>query len=124
MLRYVGLDVHKVWTQVARHLPDGSVLREKVATCPELLKEFADTLGPHDVVALESTINAMAVARLLRRRAGQVLISNPTLRPTRSTPTCWPSWPGAASCPPSGSRRRISNCSGDGAPTTRSWAGR
>ena len=25
MLRYVGLDVHKVWTQVARHLPDPAV---------------------------------------------------------------------------------------------------
>lgn len=77
MLRYVGLDVHKVWTQVARHLPDGTVQRERIATCPELLKEFAQTLGPRDVVALESTTNAMAVARLLRRRAGRVLISNP-----------------------------------------------
>ena len=77
MVCYVGLDVHKVWTQVARHRPDGSVQRERIATSPELLKEFARTLGPHDVVALESTTNAMAVARLLRRRAGRVLISNP-----------------------------------------------
>jgi transposase len=77
MLRYVGLDVHKVWTQVARHLPDGSVQREKVATRPGCLKDFAETLGPSDVVALESTTNALAVARLLRQRAGRVLVSNP-----------------------------------------------
>jgi len=77
MVRYVGLDVHKVWTQVARHLPDGSVQRERIGTSPELLRQFAQTLGPQDVVALESTTNAMPIARLLRRRAGQVLISNP-----------------------------------------------
>ncbi len=77
MLRYVGLDVHKVWTEVARHFPDGSVQRERIATEPKLLKDFAETLGPQDVVALESTTNAMAVARLLKRRAGEVLISNP-----------------------------------------------
>jgi transposase len=77
MLRYVGLDVHKVWTQVARHLPDGTIQRERVATSPALLKQFAQTLGPQDVVALESTTNAMPIARLLKRRAGQVLISNP-----------------------------------------------
>lgn len=77
MLRYVGLDVHKVWTQVARHLPDGQVQRERIATSPQVLRDFAETLGPQDVVALESTTNALAVARLLRRRAGKVLVSNP-----------------------------------------------
>lgn len=77
MVRYVGLDVHKVWTQVARHLPDGSIQRERIGTSPDLLKQFAESLGPQDVVALESTTNAMPIARLLRRRAGRVLISNP-----------------------------------------------
>jgi transposase len=77
MVRYVGLDVHKVWTQVARHLPDGSIQRERIGTSPALLKQFAETLGPQDVVALESTTNAMPIARLLERRAGRVLISNP-----------------------------------------------
>jgi len=77
MIRYVGLDVHKVWTEVARHSPDGAVQRERVATCPALLRQFAETLGPNDVVALESTTNAMAVARPLERHAGKALISNP-----------------------------------------------
>ncbi|MFO7956556.1 MAG: IS110 family transposase [Candidatus Brocadiia bacterium] len=77
MVTHVGLDVHKVWTQVARHLPDGTVQRERIATCPALLRDLAQSLGPEDVVALESTTNAMAIARLLRRRAGRVLVSNP-----------------------------------------------
>ena len=62
---------------MARHLPDGEVQREKIATRPECLREFAETLGPQDVVALESTTNALAVAGLLKRRAGRVLVSNP-----------------------------------------------
>jgi len=77
MIRYIGLDVHKQWTQVAWHMPDGSIGRERLATCPALLREFAQRLGPDDVVALESTTNATAVAKLLKRRAGKVLISNP-----------------------------------------------
>ena len=77
MVRYVGLDVHKIWTQVARHLPDGTVVRERIATEPALLRQFADTLGSQDTVALESTTNAFAVAGLLKARAGEVLISNP-----------------------------------------------
>jgi len=77
MIRYVGLDVHKKWTQVAWHMPDGSIERERLATCPTLLKEFAQRLRRDDVVALESTTNATAVAKLLKRRAGEVLISNP-----------------------------------------------
>jgi len=77
MIRYVGLDVHKQWTRVAWHLPDGSIQRERLATCPTLLKEFAQRLRPDDVVALERTTNATAGARILKRRAGNVLISNP-----------------------------------------------
>jgi len=77
MIRYVGLDVHKQWTQVARHLPDGQVQRERIPTSPQFLRDFAETLGPQDVVALESTTNALSVARLLKRRAARVLVSNP-----------------------------------------------
>jgi transposase len=77
MIRYVGLDVHKVWTQVAWHMPDGSIQRERIATDPALLRALAERLTAQDVVALESTTNASAIARLLSRRAGKVLISNP-----------------------------------------------
>jgi len=77
MLRYVGLDVHKQWTQVAWHMPDGSIQRERIATEAATLREFAERLGPQDTVALESTTNAFAVASLLKRRAKEVLISNP-----------------------------------------------
>ena len=77
MVRYVGLDVHKQWTQVAWHMPDGSIQRERIATEAATLREFAERLGPQDTVALESTTNAFAVASLLKRRAKEVLISNP-----------------------------------------------
>jgi len=77
MVRYLGLDVHKHWTQVAWHLPDGSIQRERIATDPVLLRELAQRLRPSDVVALESTTNASTIARLLARKAGKVLISNP-----------------------------------------------
>ena len=77
MVRYLGLDVHKRWTQVAWHLPDGSIQRERLATDPVLLRELAQRLEPDDVVALESTTHATAIAGLLKQRAGTVLISNP-----------------------------------------------
>ena len=77
MIRYIGLDVHKQWTQVAWHLPDGMVQRERIATQPAPLRAFAERLGRRDVVALESTTGAMAIAKLLRRHAGTVLVSNP-----------------------------------------------
>jgi len=76
-MRYVGLDVHKRWTQVAWHHEDGSIDRERIATDPVLLQQLAERLRKDDVVALESTTNALPIARLLARRAGTVLISNP-----------------------------------------------
>jgi transposase len=77
MVRYLGLDVHKQWTQASWHLPDGSIQRERIATDPVLLRELAQRLRPCDVVALESTTHALAIARILAERAGTVLISNP-----------------------------------------------
>jgi hypothetical protein len=41
------------------------------------LRQLADRLGPEDVVALESNTNASAIARLLKEKAGTVLLSNP-----------------------------------------------
>jgi hypothetical protein len=50
-----------------------SLLRSRIATNPGALRHFAEPVGPQDVVALESTTKALAVARLLRRRAGRAL---------------------------------------------------
>ena len=40
-------------------------------------REFAATLGPDDVVALEASTNTWALAELLGRHAGRVVVSNP-----------------------------------------------
>ena len=47
------------------------------ATTPEGVREFADSLGPADEVALEATGNTWAIATLLASRAGRVVVSNP-----------------------------------------------
>lgn len=76
-LHYLGLNIHKYWTQAARHLHDGSIRGERLTTDPVLLRQLADRLAPEDVVALESTTRATAVANLLKQKARTVLISNP-----------------------------------------------
>ena len=49
----------------------------RVATSPERLREFAQTLRRTDRVALEATMNTAAIAALLAERAGEVVVSNP-----------------------------------------------
>ena len=49
----------------------------QVATTPEALRLFAESLGPSDEVALEATGNTHAIARLLERRVARVVVSNP-----------------------------------------------
>jgi len=44
---------------------------------PRGLRAFAEGLCPDDQIALEATINTFALARLLERHAGRVIVSNP-----------------------------------------------
>ena len=75
--RCIGLDVHREFAQVAVW-QDGVVTQAgRVATTPEELRMFADSLGPADEVALEATGNTWAIATLLASRAGRVVVSNP-----------------------------------------------
>jgi transposase len=75
--RCIGLDVHREFAQVAVW-QDGMVTQAgRVATTPEELRMFADSLGPADEVALEATGNTWAIAALLACRAGRVVVSNP-----------------------------------------------
>jgi transposase len=76
-LRYIGLDVHREFAQVAM-LEDGTMRHlGRITATPEALHAFARTLGPHDQVALEATCNTYAIARLLQQHAGRVIVSNP-----------------------------------------------
>jgi transposase len=76
-VRTIGLDVHKHFAEAAILEPGRPLRRRRVATTPAELREFADSLGPHDQVALESTFNTWALVDLLRARAGRVVVSNP-----------------------------------------------
>jgi transposase len=49
----------------------------RIQTTPEALRDFADSLCATDEVALEATGNTHAIARLLERHVGQVMVSNP-----------------------------------------------
>jgi transposase len=59
---------------------EGGVVRSagQIATTPEALRLFAESLCELDAVALEATCNTHAIARLLERHVGRVVVSNPT----------------------------------------------
>src|SRR5256885_3176382 len=75
--RCIGLDVHREFAQVAIW-QDGLVRQAgRIATTPEALSVFADSLAGSDEVALEATGNTHAIVRLLEGRVGRVVVSNP-----------------------------------------------
>ena len=77
MRRCIGLDVHREFAQVAIW-EEGQVRHVgQISTTPEALRLFADSLAPSDEVALEATCNTHAIARLLERHVGRVVVSNP-----------------------------------------------
>jgi Transposase len=49
----------------------------RIQTTPQALREFAASLCTSDEVAVEATGNSYAIARLLERQMGRVVISNP-----------------------------------------------
>ena len=77
MGRCFGLDVHRDFAQVA--IWENGRVRDagRVATSPERLREFAQTVRRSDRVALEAMMNTAAIAGLLGERAGEVVVSNP-----------------------------------------------
>ncbi len=77
MRRCIGLDVHREFAEVAIW-EDGLVRPAgQVKTTPEALRLFAESLCIDDEVALEATCNTHAIARLLERHVGRVVVSNP-----------------------------------------------
>jgi len=77
-VRSVGLDVHKHFAEVAIVQPgQGIVSRQRLPVTPASLRTFATSLGPNDQVVLEASFNTWAVAELLGKHAGRVVVSNP-----------------------------------------------
>ena len=75
-MRYIGLDVHREFCEVAI-LEEGQVRSAgRIRTRRAELELFAQSLGADDEVALESTGGAEAIARILRARVARVVVVN------------------------------------------------
>ncbi len=76
-MRFIGVDVHRDFCEVA--LVEDGMLRlvGQVSTVPAELKVFAQSLAPDDVVAREATANALAIARLLEPYVARVVLADP-----------------------------------------------
>src|SRR5881392_2595625 len=77
MVRYVGMDVHREFAQLA--VVEDGLLRDegRIGVTPEALREWAAGLRGDDEVALEATGNSDAIANLLPP-LGRVVVSNPS----------------------------------------------
>ena len=77
MVRFIGVDVHRDFCEVA--LVDGGRLRSagQVASTPSELEVFACSLAPDDVVAMEATANALAIARIVEPHVARVVLADP-----------------------------------------------
>src|SRR5947209_5297260 len=78
MVRYVGMDVHREFAQLA--VVEDGLLRDegRIGVTPEALREWAAGLRGDDEVALEATGNSDAIANLLLPLVGRVVVSNPS----------------------------------------------
>ena len=75
--RAIGLDVHRDFCEVA--IVEGGALRSagRIATTPEQLALFAQSLARRDRVALEVTGSAWEIARILEPHVGRVVVVSP-----------------------------------------------
>jgi hypothetical protein len=74
-VRFIGLDVHLDFCEIAS-CENGRVRAGgRVPATPEGLSVLASSLGPDDVVALEATGNALDIARRLEPHVAQVVVA-------------------------------------------------
>jgi transposase len=76
-VRFIGLDVHKDFCEVAVVKDQACLSGPRVRSTPEDLEVFGQSLGPEDHVVLEATGAALAIARILEPYAGRVVMANP-----------------------------------------------
>lgn len=78
MVRYIGMDVHREFAQLAV-VEDGLVRDEgRIGVTPEAVRQWAASLLADDQVSLEATGNSDAIANLLMPLVGRVVVSNPS----------------------------------------------
>ena len=76
-MRQIALDVHRDFCEVAIG-EDGKVrLAGRIATTPEELELFGQSLSSEDEVVLEATGNALAIARVLEPYVARVVLADP-----------------------------------------------
>ena len=76
MGRFIGIDVHRDFSEVA--IADRGRARSagRVATTPEELALFAQCLAPDDRVVAEATGNALAIARIIEPHVAEVVLAH------------------------------------------------
>jgi len=76
-LRFIGMDVHRDFCEVAVAEQNGKVRSAgRVASTVQALEVMAQSLAADDVVALEATSGAGLIADLIRPHVGAVLVAN------------------------------------------------
>jgi transposase len=77
-VRFIGLDVHRDFCEIA--ICEAGRVRSggRVPTGPQGLQVLANSLGPDDQVALEATGNALAIARQLEPFVDRVVVATRT----------------------------------------------
>jgi transposase len=76
-MRFIALDVHRDFCEVAI-AEDGVVrLGGRVRTDPGELELFAESLAADDEVVLEATGNALPIARIIEPHVARVVLANP-----------------------------------------------
>jgi transposase len=76
-MRFIALDVHRDFCEVAI-AEDGRVrLAGRVETTPAGLELLAQSLGADDQVVLEATGNALAISRVVEPHVARVVLANP-----------------------------------------------
>jgi len=76
-MRVIGLDIHRAFAEAVA-LEDGRLKRlGRVSMRRELLEKFAAALAKDDVVVVEATGNAAAVAAVIGPHVKRVVIANP-----------------------------------------------
>jgi len=76
-MRFIALDVHRDFCEVA--IAEGGRVRRagRVEKTPATLELFAQSLARDDQVVLEATGNALAIARIIEAHVGRVVLANP-----------------------------------------------
>jgi len=76
-VRFIALDVHRDFCEVA--VAEGGAVRlaGRVRTAPAELELFAQSLASEDQVVLEATGNALAIARIIEPHVARVVLAHP-----------------------------------------------